>query len=100
MTESINQSDVATAILEGRTSLGIELGSTRIKACLVGDDPTVVLAVGSHDWENRFVDRVWTYSLEDVWSGLQAAYADLVADVRRRYDVRADRRSARSASRR
>ena len=87
MTESINQSDVATAILEGRTSLGIELGSTRIKACLVGDDPTVVLAVGSHDWENQFVDRVWTYSLEDVWSGLQAAYADLVADVRRRYDV-------------
>ena len=77
----------ATAILEGRTSLGIELGSTRIKACLVGEDPTDVLAVGSHEWENRFVDRVWTYSLEDVWSGLQAAYADLVADVRRRYDV-------------
>ena len=77
----------ATAILEGRTSLGIELGSTRIKACLVGEDPTEVLAVGSHEWENRFVDRVWTYSLEDVWSGLQAAYADLVADVRRRYDV-------------
>ena len=77
----------ATAILEGRTSLGIELGSTRIKACLVGEDPTVVLAVGSHDWENEFVDRRWTYSLEAVWAGLQAAYADLVADVRRRYDV-------------
>ena len=46
-----------------------------------------MLAVGSHEWENRFVDRVWTYSLEDVWSGLQAAYADLVADLRRRYDV-------------
>ncbi len=81
------QPDARTAILDGRTSLGIELGSTRIKACLVGEDPTVVLAVGSHEWENRFVDRVWTYSLEDVWSGLQAAYADLVADVRRRYDV-------------
>ncbi len=87
MTESINPSDVATAILEGRTSLGIELGSTRIKVCLVGEDPTDVLAVGSHAWENRFVDRVWTYSLEDVWTGLQAAYADLVADVRRRHDV-------------
>ena len=74
-------------ILEGRTSLGIELGSTRIKACLIGEDPTVVLAVGSHEWENRFVDRVWTYTLEDVWSGLQAAYADLVADVKRRYGV-------------
>ena len=90
MTESMNpqgRADVRTAILEGRTSLGIELGSTRIKACLVGDDATEVLAVGSHEWENRFVDRVWTYSLEDVWSGLQDAYADLVADMRRRYDV-------------
>ena len=90
MTESTNlqaEADARTAILEGRTSLGIELGSTRIKACLVGADPTDVLAVGSHDWENQFVDRVWTYSLEDVWAGLQAAYADLVADVRRRYDV-------------
>jgi len=90
MTESTTnqtQADARTAIVEGRTSLGIELGSTRIKACLVGEDPTEVLAVGSHEWENRFVDRVWTYSLEDVWSGLQAAYADLVADVRRRYDV-------------
>ena len=77
----------AAAILEGRTSLGIELGSTRIKACLVGEDPTVVLAVGSHDWENEFVDRRWTYSLEAVWAGLQAAYADLVAGVRRRYGV-------------
>lgn len=76
------------SILDGRTSLGIELGSTRIKACLVdAADPTSVLAVGSHEWENRFEDRVWTYSLEDVWSGLQAAYADLVADVRRRYDA-------------
>ncbi|QWT23960.1 ATPase [Subtercola sp. PAMC28395] len=75
------------AIANGRTSLGIELGSTRIKACLVGDDASVVLAVGSHEWENEFVDRVWTYSLESVWSGIQSAYADLVADVERRYGV-------------
>ncbi|MDR5699519.1 xylulokinase [Agromyces aerolatus] len=76
------------AILAGRTSLGIELGSTRIKACLVrSDDPATVLASGGHEWENEFVDRVWTYSLEDVWSGLRAAYADLVADVRKRYGV-------------
>ena len=47
-----------------------------------------MLAVGSHEWENQFVDRVWTYSLDAVWSGLQAAYADLVADVRARYGVR------------
>lgn len=92
MTESTDQqahavADARAAILEGRTSLGIEFGSTRIKACLVGDDPTVVLAVGSHEWENRFEGRVWTYSLDDVWSGLQSAYADLVDDLRRRYDV-------------
>jgi sugar (pentulose or hexulose) kinase len=78
----------AADILAGRTSLGIELGSTRIKVCLVGDDPSAVLATGSHDWENSFVDRVWTYSLDDVWAGVQAAYADLVADIERRYSVR------------
>lgn len=74
------------AILSGRTALGIEFGSTRIKACLVAaDDPATVLAVGSHDWENEFVDRMWTYSLDAVWSALQAAYADLVADAERRH---------------
>ena len=81
---------VAEAIRAGRTSLGIELGSTRIKACLVGENPTDVLAVGSHAWENRYEGRLWTYSLEDVWSGLQAAYADLVADVQARYGVTPD----------
>ncbi|GAA2231988.1 FGGY-family carbohydrate kinase [Herbiconiux moechotypicola] len=71
----------ADAIRSGRTTLGIEFGSTRIKACLVdADDPSTVLAVGGHEWENEFVDRLWTYSLGDVWSGLQAAYAALVAD--------------------
>ena len=87
-------SDAANAVIDalrsGRTSLGIELGSTRIKACLIGDDPTVVLAVGSHDWENQFVDTVWTYSLDDVWSGLQAAFAGLVDDIERQYGVRPD----------
>ncbi|MEN2741561.1 FGGY-family carbohydrate kinase [Microbacterium sp. X-17] len=77
------------ALVAGRTALGIELGSTRIKACLVdADDPATVLAVGSHDWENEFADRVWTYSLDAVWSGLQAAYAALVADAEARHGVR------------
>jgi sugar (pentulose or hexulose) kinase len=77
------------ALVGGRTSLGIELGSTRIKACLIdADDPSTVLAVGSHEWENEYVDRNWTYSLDAVWSGLQAAYADLVADAERRHGVR------------
>ncbi|MEV7693723.1 FGGY-family carbohydrate kinase [Microbacterium sp. NPDC089189] len=80
----------AEAIRTGRATLGIELGSTRIKACLIGDDPTEVLAVGGHAWENSFVDRRWTYGLDEVWSGLQAAYADLVADAERRHGVRVE----------
>ena len=84
----MSNEELAAAILHGRTALGIELGSTRIKACLIAaDDPTTVLAVGSHEWENQFEGRVWTYSLDAVWSGLQAAYADLVADSARRHGV-------------
>ena len=79
--------DAARTIAEGRAVLGVELGSTRIKACLIGDDPSVVLAAGTHEWENAFVDRMWTYSLDEVEAGLRASYADLVADVRARYDV-------------
>ena len=76
------------AIAAGRTALGIELGSTRIKACLVdADDPSVVLAVGAHEWENSYVDRRWTYPLEEVWTGLRAAYAGLVADAEQRHGV-------------
>ena len=59
---------------EGRTALGIELGSTRIKAVLIGADHAP-LAVGGHGWENQFVDRLWTYSLDAVWAGLQDCYA-------------------------
>ncbi|MCL9795421.1 FGGY family carbohydrate kinase, partial [Frankia sp. AgKG'84/4] len=70
----------------GRTALGIELGSTRIKAVLTGPDHGVI-AVGSHDWENQFVDRVWTYSLDAVWAGLAGAFAALRDDVRRRHGV-------------
>ncbi|AEG43570.1 xylulokinase [Isoptericola variabilis] len=79
--------DLRAAITEGRTALGIELGSTRIKACLIGPDHAPV-ATGSHDWENQLVDGRWTYSLDAVWAGLQEAYADLVADVEQRYGVR------------
>ena len=85
---SLTSRDAKDAILGARTSLGMELGSTRIKLCLVGEDPSVVLAVGSHEWENEFVDRNWTYSLENVWSGIQAAHTNLVADIESRYGVR------------
>jgi sugar (pentulose or hexulose) kinase len=77
---------VREAIAEGRTALGIELGSTRIKAVLIGPNYET-LAVGNHDWENQFVDRLWTYSLDAVWSGLQECYAALVADVKQRHDA-------------
>jgi len=78
--------DIAADITEGRAVLGIELGSTRIKAVLIGSDHES-LAIGGHAWENQFVDRMWTYSLDAVWAGLQDCYAALAADVQRRYGV-------------
>src|ERR1700709_1675867 len=79
-------SEVGAVIAGGRTALGIELGSTRIKAVLIGPDHAP-LAVGNHDWENQFVDRLWTYSLDAVWSGVQQCYAALARDVQQRYAV-------------
>ncbi len=73
-------------IIDGRTALGIEFGSTRIKAVLVGEEHQV-LATGSHQWENRLENGVWTYTLEDIWGGLQSCYSDLAADVQKRYGV-------------
>ncbi|MGY1808724.1 xylulokinase [Blastococcus sp. SYSU D00669] len=78
--------DAGEAITAGRTALGIELGSTRIKAVLVGPDHAP-LAVGTSDWENQFVDRLWTYSLDAVWSGVRESVAALADDVRRRHGV-------------
>ena len=73
-------------INEGRTSLGIEFGSTRIKAVLIeeGGSP---LASGSYEWENQYVNGIWTYDLDDVWKGLQSCYQDLVSDVKEKYDT-------------
>ena len=86
---TLDDSAAGRAIAEARTALGIEFGSTRIKACLVLlDDPATVLAVGGHEWENAFTDRIWTYPDEAIWSGLQAAYADMAADAERRHGVR------------
>ncbi len=76
--------DPRQAILDGRTALGIELGSTRIKAVLTGPAHLPV-ASGGYGWENQFVDRRWTYSLDAVWTGVQACYAALADDVRHRY---------------
>ena len=79
-------SDVKSMIEAGKTSLGIEFGSTRIKAVLVGED-NAPIASGSHEWENRFDNGVWTYTLEDIWTGLQDCYRDLAVDVKKQYDV-------------
>src|SRR3954447_21585852 len=79
--------DPRTVLASGAAALGIELGSTRIKAVLIGPDHAP-LASGSHDWENQFVDRVWTYSLDAVWAGLQEAVAALLADAEAKHGVR------------
>lgn len=74
------------AIQRGETSLGIELGSTRIKAVLIGENHKP-LASGSYDWENQYVDQIWTYSLEDIWRGLQGCYQSLKEDVWKQYQI-------------
>lgn len=78
--------EIKEVIEGGRAVLGIEFGSTRIKAVLVDEDNTPV-AAGSHEWENRFENGVWTYSLDDIWVGLKDCYASLKADVRAKYGV-------------
>ena len=74
-------------ITSGRAVLGIELGSTRIKAVLIGPDHAPI-ASGDHGWENRYENGVWTYHMDDVWAGLQDAYASLCADVAEKYGVK------------
>jgi sugar (pentulose or hexulose) kinase len=76
--------DARQSIIEGRTVLGIELGSTRIKAVLIGENHEPI-ASGGFDWENRLEDGVWTYHLDDAWSGLQSSFRNLAGDVQMRY---------------
>lgn len=74
------------AIVAGKTALGIEFGSTRIKAVLI-DESHQPVAMGNHDWENRLENNIWTYSLEDIWAGLQGCYKSLAEDVQEKYGV-------------
>lgn len=69
-----------------KTYLGIELGSTRIKAVLLGEDYKP-LASGSHTWENEFKNGYWTYSMNDVWAGLKNCYRDLKEQVKKQYGI-------------
>ena len=75
---------VKEAIRTGKTALGIEFGSTRIKAVLV-DESHAPIAMGTYDWENRLENNIWTYSLEDIWKGLQTSYQELAKDVKEQY---------------
>lgn len=74
------------AIISGKTALGIELGSTRIKGVLI-DFQGQVLAVGIHDWENSLVNNIWTYSLEDIHTGVRNCYTSLRETVKEKYGV-------------
>ncbi len=74
-------------IESGKAVLGIEFGSTRIKAVLV-DETGAPVAQGGHAWENRYENGVWTYSLDMIWNGLADAYSDLVKNVESEYGVK------------
>ena len=78
--------DAKSTIESGKAILGIELGSTRIKAVLI-DQENKPIAQGSHTWENQLVDGLWTYSIDAVWNGLQDCYADLLANVKKEYNT-------------
>lgn len=77
---------IKNELLQGKTVLGIELGSTRIKAVLI-DSKNRPIASGAHTWENRLEQGIWTYSLEDIWEGLRDCYKDLTADIQAKYGV-------------
>ncbi|WP_160670931.1 FGGY-family carbohydrate kinase [Clostridium sp. C8-1-8] len=83
---SITVNDIKNSIINGKTVLGIELGSTRIKAVLIGEDNSPI-ASGSHDWENSYINNIWTYSLDDIWTGIQDSYQKMAKDVEAQYGV-------------
>ena len=77
-------------ILKGETVLGIEFGSTRIKSVLYGKNKEII-AFGKYDWENKFIDGVWTYSLKEIKAGLQTAYLTLANQVKEKYDIQIEK---------
>ena len=79
----MGKAEARQEILANKTALGIEFGSTRIKAVLI-DSSNLPIASGGHEWENRYENGVWTYSLEDIWSGIQDCYQQMARDVKER----------------
>ncbi|MBQ2581585.1 MAG: hypothetical protein II574_08160 [Ruminococcus sp.] len=78
--------DIVKQIESGKTSIGIEFGSTRIKAVMIGEDYSPI-ASGTHDWQNRLEGGIWTYTAEDITLGLQDAYKNLADCVKKEYGV-------------
>lgn len=78
--------DAKKTIENGKAILGIEFGSTRIKAVLI-DEKHVPIATGEHDWENRLEDGIWTYTLDDIWDGVQDCYKKMTEDVQKKYGI-------------
>jgi sugar (pentulose or hexulose) kinase len=83
---NMNRNDTQKAIESGKTALGVEFGSTRIKAVLIGEDH-MSIASGSYEWENRYENGIWTYSLEDILTGLQESYRALRDEVSEKYNT-------------
>lgn len=82
----MNHDDIVKSIADGKTVLGIEFGSTRIKAVLIGED-YLPIASGGYGWENRYENGYWTYYLDEIWEGLQACYSELREQVLKDYGV-------------
>ena len=82
----MSKSEIRAIIEGGKARLGIELGSTRVKAVLT-DPAGTPIAQGAYDWENRFVNNIWTYDMDDVWRGLRACYGRMARDARKKYEV-------------
>lgn len=89
--------NVKKLIESGQACLGIELGSTRIKSVLI-DTSGNILAKGGFEWENHFVDGIWTYPLDEVWAGIAQSYRDLCQDVQAKYAVKLNRLAAMGVS--
>ena len=89
----MHTNQIKEEIVNGQTILGIELGSTRIKAVLINSENQPI-AQGAHDWENTLLDGIWTYSLDDVWKGIQSCFASLQANIQKTFAVKLTRTKA------
>lgn len=93
----MNIDDIKRAVENGETALGIELGSTRIKAVLI-NEAHAPIAAGEYEWENRLENGMWTYRLDDAWTGIRSAYAALKNDVAEKYGVKLEKIGAMGVS--